>query len=347
MITFTPVANFSGNALFTYIATDTSGYTAVGRVTVAVAGSNDAPSAANDVVTDSEDGALINAATLLANDIDPDPGDIRAIQSVAAASALGVQLTLANGSVGYSPGSQFQYLAAGQTVGDSFSYTMADQAGATSTATVFITVAGENDAPTSLTLGSSIVDENAASGTAVGQLQAVDIDQGSVLTYSLVNHAGGRFAVDAATGWITVANGALLDFETAASHAIVARATDAGGLFVDTGFTISLNNLPEPRTWTGDNGVNIFTAATSDLWTINGLGGNDILTGNASADTIYGMPGTIRSTARAEPTRWRAASAPIPTMWTIRGTGLWKTLARVSTSSWPGRATRSTRTSRT
>ncbi|HMS03588.1 MAG TPA: cadherin repeat domain-containing protein, partial [Gemmatimonadaceae bacterium] len=35
------------------------------------------------------------------------------------------------------------------------------------------------------------------------------------ITYSLVDDAGGRFAIDPATGVVTVANGGLLDFETA------------------------------------------------------------------------------------------------------------------------------------
>ena len=291
IITFTPLANFSGAALFNYTVADTSGLTATGRVTVNVAPVNDPPMANNDQVTVSEDGGTIQGSTLLANDIDVDVGDKLSILSIPATSSSGAALTLANGIITYAPGQTFQYLRSGETATDSFTYTMTDLAGATSMATVSVTVAGANDTPGNVALSNASVDENAANGTIVGTLSATDPDHNEVLQYSLTNNAGGRFAVDPNTGVITVANGSLLDYETAPTQTIVTRVTDSTGLYVDTSFTIALNNLPEPKTWTGDNGVNIFTAPTNDLWTINGLNGNDQLTGNASSDTIYGGSG--------------------------------------------------------
>ena len=65
-------------------------------------------------------------------------------------------------------------------------------------------------------------------------------------TYSLVDDAGGRFAIDADTGVITVADGTLLDFETASSHSILVRVTDQGGLSLEKTFTIQVLNVPEP-----------------------------------------------------------------------------------------------------
>ena len=50
-----------------------------------------------------------------------------------------------------------------------------------------------------------------------------------MLSYALTDNAGGRFAVDAATGAITVANGALLDYETATSHVIAVRGDHLAG----------------------------------------------------------------------------------------------------------------------
>jgi Ca2+-binding RTX toxin-like protein len=290
-ITFTPLANFNGAALFNYTVVDTGGLSATGRVTVNVAAVNDPPTANNDQVTVSEDGGTIPGSTLLANDVDVDVGDKLSIQSIPATSSSGATLTLSNGIITYAPGQTFQYLHAGETATDSFSYTMTDLAGATSTATVNLTIAGANDAPSNTVLSNARVDENAANGTVVGTLSATDPDHDEVLQYSLTNNAGGRFAVDPNTGVVTVANGALLDYETSPTQTIVTRVTDSTGLFVDTSFTISLNNLPEPKSWTGDNGVNVFTAPSNDLWTINGLGGNDILTGNASSDTINGGSG--------------------------------------------------------
>ena len=68
------------------------------------------------------------------------------------------------------------------------------------------------------------------------------LDQTDALTYSFAfgGDAGGRFAIDADSGQITVANGSLLDFETTASHAITVRITDVDTNTFDQVFTVSL-----------------------------------------------------------------------------------------------------------
>ncbi len=83
-----------------------------------------------------------------------------------------------------------------------------------------------NYAPTDLTLDVAGVDENAAAGTVVGTVSATDVDTGDTFSYALTDDAGGRFAIDAATGQITVANGSLLDAETSQSHDITVQVTD-------------------------------------------------------------------------------------------------------------------------
>ncbi|MBU6240098.1 MAG: VCBS domain-containing protein, partial [Planctomycetes bacterium] len=51
--------------------------------------------------------------------------------------------------------------------------------------------------------------------------------------------------INSSTGQVTVANGSLLNFEAAASHNIVVRATDQGGLTFDRTVTINLTNVNE------------------------------------------------------------------------------------------------------
>ena len=63
------------------------------------------------------------------------------------------------------------------------------------------------------------VSESAANGTAVGVTAlATDADATDTVTYSLSDSAGGRFQIDANSGVISVADSALLDYETATSH---------------------------------------------------------------------------------------------------------------------------------
>ena len=86
----------------------------------------------------------IDAAELLGNDTDAD-GDTLVILSVEATSTYGATLSLdADGNVVYDPtaATTIQALAAGDFLGDTFTYTVSDGQGGTDTATVSLTIAG-------------------------------------------------------------------------------------------------------------------------------------------------------------------------------------------------------------
>ncbi|MFN0193733.1 MAG: Ig-like domain-containing protein, partial [Aestuariivirga sp.] len=93
------------------------------------------------------------------------------------------------------------------------------------------------------------VAENAANGSQV----QIDVNAaagvGASISYSIVSgNADSAFAIDAATGIVTVANATLLDFETQPSRAITIRATATGGdfgSFTDKSYTISVTNANE------------------------------------------------------------------------------------------------------
>ncbi len=89
------------------------------------------------------------------------------------------------------------------------------------------------------------VSENVPNGTMVGITAfASDADAtNNAISYSLVNNAGGRFAIDPGSGAVTVAGA--LDRELAAAYDITVRATSADGSFSDAGFTISLLDADE------------------------------------------------------------------------------------------------------
>ncbi len=91
------------------------------------------------------------------------------------------------------------------------------------------------------------VNENAANGTVVGITAfASDADATTnTITYSLAANAGGRFAINSTTGVVTVANGLLLDRESAASHNIIVRATSADLSSTTKQFTISVLDVNE------------------------------------------------------------------------------------------------------
>ncbi|MDP4549221.1 VCBS domain-containing protein, partial [Marinobacter sp. MDS2] len=87
--------------------------------------------------------------------------------------------------------------------------------------------------------------ENSPNGTVVGTLSTIDPDRGDSFSYTLVDNAGGRFDIDSVSGDITVLDASLIDYETAASHNITVRVTDAGGLSYDEIFTIQVTDTNE------------------------------------------------------------------------------------------------------
>jgi hypothetical protein len=127
-----------------------------------------------------------------------------------------------------------------------------------------------NEAPFDLVLDDASVDENAPAGSLVGTLSAGDPDA-DVLSYSLVDDAGGRFAIDAATGRITVT--APLDHESTESVTIVARATDPDGLFVERVLTISVADVNEAPVAAPDHVAVDEDDTSANLW--DALLGND------------------------------------------------------------------------
>jgi hypothetical protein len=113
--------------------------------------------------------------------------------------------------------------------------------------TFTIHVTDVNESPTDIDFfpGTATVAENSPNGTPVGRLFGTDLDAGDVLTFSLTDDADKRFAVDAMTGVVTVADGTRLDFETATSYNIGARETDRGGLSRDIGLLIHVTDVNE------------------------------------------------------------------------------------------------------
>lgn len=123
---------------------------------------NDAPVARPDGGFVFENGILeVPAATgLLANDIDIDQGDeLRVVSIFGEMANVGTTITLTSGalllvrpdgSYRYDPNGQYETYARFQSTFDGFTYELSDVAGEVATASVTITIIGENDAPTAL-----------------------------------------------------------------------------------------------------------------------------------------------------------------------------------------------------
>jgi VCBS repeat-containing protein len=257
--------------------------------------SNSAPVAVSDVIAVDEDAASANLTSLLlANDSDADVGDTRRIVSVSTAGTVGrVVFDAAAQSLIYFADADAQdALREGQTATDSFTYTIADAAGLTSTATVTVTVNG--------------VDNDAIYGT-----PGPDVLTGNALGIELIGRAGDdRYLV-------------ISDGDT------VTEAASEGNDTVETalaGYTLGANveNLRYTGTaafiGSGNGLANVINGgAENDM--LSGLGGDDVLQGNAGDDSLDGGEGSDTAS-------YRDAASPITVNLTLtapqatRGAGL-------------------------
>ncbi len=87
-----------------------------------------------------------------------------------------------------------------------------------------------------LVLSKNSVLERSPNDTYIGTLITTDVDTNAVISYSLLDDAGGRFKL--AGNQLLLADSSLIDFAIDTSHQITARTTYSGGLTLDRNFTI-------------------------------------------------------------------------------------------------------------
>jgi VCBS repeat-containing protein len=222
-------------------ATDASGLSTTQTFTIEVTNVNEAPGIvglnASEVAEGASEGTVIG--TVGASD--PDAGDTLSYSlSDDAGGRFAIDpdtgvVTVADGTL----------LDHGDAAQHSIEVTVTDAGGLSTTRTFTIDVIELNDAPSIVGLSASEVQEGTLSGTVVGTVSASDPNPDDALTYALSDDADGRFAIDPDTGVITVADGALLDHESAAQHDIEVEVTDTEGLSTTRTFTIAVTDVNE------------------------------------------------------------------------------------------------------
>ena len=157
----------------------------------------------------------------------------------------------------------------------------------------------DNEAPTGLRLSDDTVAENTENGTTVGILVGEDEDPDETFTYTLLDNAGGRFALDG--DQLVVADGARLDHEASPSHHVTVRVTDSEGASFTETFTLFVEDEVEETVQGTPGNDTIFGGAGSDALSgglgndvVTGGAGNDALSGDAGADRLFGGQGRDR-----------------------------------------------------
>ena len=169
-VSYTPPANFSGQATINYTISDGTGRSDSATVTVTVTGQNDPPVANNDVATVAED-TISNVINVTANDTDPD-GDTLTVS--AATTATGT-VSPSGGNVLYTPPLNF----IGQAT---INYTITDGNGGSDSAIVTVTVTNQNDSPNAVN-DTATVQEDSSNNVINVTANDTDLD-GDILTVS-------------------------------------------------------------------------------------------------------------------------------------------------------------------
>src|SRR5688572_7709716 len=167
---------------------------------------NSVPTAEDLALSAAEDGEPVDAA-FGATDSDPaDQGKLAF--AVLTQPAEGAVTDNGDGTFTYDPGAGFQELALGETVTQSFTYQTTDPQGAASNvATVTITIAGVNDAPTAIGQAFSTTEDGPI---VIGTLSGDDIDSdddAKSLTYILSSLSGKGTLTDKGDGTFSFDHG--------------------------------------------------------------------------------------------------------------------------------------------
>ena len=268
-VVFTPTANYHGAASFAYTISDGHGATSIASVAINVNSVNDTPVANNDTQSVDEDTALTVAPNaLLANDTDVD-GDTLTITSVQ--SAVNGTVALTGGNVVFTPNANYNGAA-------SFTYTISDGHGATSTGSVAVTVNPVNDAPVNILPPAWITNEDTA--VKLLGMSVADVDAGtttmsvklSVPTGSLTAFSSGGVVV-AGSGTSVTLTGTLAAINTYLAGATVAPtftpAVNANGTVI---LTMTTSDATDTDVDTGTitvNPVNDAPVAVNDIKSVN------------------------------------------------------------------------------
>ncbi|HEX5065660.1 MAG TPA: cadherin domain-containing protein, partial [Myxococcota bacterium] len=227
--------------------TDAGGLTDNATITVDLTNVNEAPvlnDAAFSLAENSAAGAAV--ATLAATDPDAGSTFTYAILSGNTGGAFALDPTTGQITVANPAALDFE-----TTPTFTLTVQVTDAGGLTDNATITVNLTNVNEAPVLNDAAFSLA-ENSAAGAVVGSVAATDPDAGSTFTYSiLAGNTNGAFALNVATGELTVANPAALDFETTPSFTLSVQVTDGGGLADTATITVDLTNANEAPSLTG------------------------------------------------------------------------------------------------
>ncbi|MFR8276362.1 MAG: beta strand repeat-containing protein, partial [Desulfovibrio fairfieldensis] len=241
---------------FTVTVSDNHGGSSSTVITVSINGSNDAPTVSAAATAIDEDTASVSGT--LPVPVDPDLHDV--VSFVPQTNAPGGYGTLsvdASGNYTYTLNNSLpavQALGVGESLTDTFTFTVTDNHGATTSNTLTVTINGTNDLPTVSAAAASIAEDTAGIS---GMLPTpVDVDVHDTVTFTpQTNTAGlyGTLSVDAAGNYTYALNNALpavqgLSVGESLTETFTFSVTDGHGGTASNTLTVTINGANDAPT---------------------------------------------------------------------------------------------------
>ncbi len=240
--------NFEGTNVFNLTASVTDGTATVNApVTISLTNVNERPtfnlaSYSFSLPENSAQGTSVGTVAAT----DPDAGTTL-VYSLSGTGASNFVINSSTGVITVAAGAVLNFEGT-----NTFNLTASATDGVTTPATAPVTISltNVNESPTfNLASYSFSLPENSAQGTSVGTVAATDPDTGTTLVYSLSGTGASNFVINSSTGVITVAAGAVLNFEGTNTFNLTASATDGVTTPATAPVTISLTNVNERPTF--------------------------------------------------------------------------------------------------
>lgn len=254
-VRFVASPDFEADASYTFTitATDSGGLTDTETVTVTVTdvAENAAPVLTSGATAEVEEGVATSEVVYAATATDADGDELT--YSLSGADADAFEIDEETGEVRFVASPDFE-----EQDSYTFTVTVTDEAGATDTQEVTISVTDADDeAPVFSSDAEVDVDENIDIEDPIYTAVAADPDEGEV-TYSLAGADADAFEIDAETGEVRFV--ASPDFEAQESYEITIVATDDEGDTSELDVTVNVNDLDDdnlPPTLEVDDAVSV------------------------------------------------------------------------------------------
>ncbi|NCQ69135.1 MAG: tandem-95 repeat protein [Microcystis aeruginosa W13-16] len=246
--TYTPNADYVGTDSFTYRVFGADALVSISTVNFTINNANnDTPTniklTNSNINENSHNNTIIGQISVS----DPDPNDTHTLTLIDDAGGrfklVVNQLQVANGSL----------LDYETNTSHNITIKATDAGNLSLQKDLTINLINVNESPANIQLSKTNIEENSANSTVIGTLTTTDTDANDTFTYSLVDNANGRFAING--NQLIVADGSKLDYETNQKHTITILTQDQGGLTYDKSFDINLIDV-------ADSSVIAFSQAT-------------------------------------------------------------------------------------